>query len=343
MALEVKFLYGLKTSYLIVKDFLFNRYQRVCINKKFSNWTQVTSGIPQGSVLGPILFTIFINDIPSGIKSYMKIFADDTKIYNDIRNSTVLQNDLDKLVGWSKKWLLPFNIEKCKVIHYGKKNVDLEYFMDNRLLLQDTTIKDLGIVFDKDLKFDQHINIITSSANGRIGIIKTAFHKIDCEGFLILYKSIIRPILEYCVSTWSPHLRKHEIALETIQRRATRIVPRLAHLSYPKRLEKLKLDTLYFRRRRSDLVQVYRIVNDIDSIDKDVFFDFSNSITRGNSRKLIKPRASTSIKLHSFSHRIINDWNSLPDEVVLAKSINSFKALLGKYWLDKDFRLDFKF
>ena len=120
-------------------------------------------------------------------------------------------------------------------------------------------------------------------------------------------------------------------------------MPRLAHLSYPKRLEKLKLDTLYFRRRRSDLVQVYRIVNDIDSIDKDVFFDFSNSITRGNSRKLIKPRASTSIKLHSFSHRIINDWNSLPDEVVLAKSINSFKALLGKYWLDKDFRLDFKF
>ncbi len=329
--------------FLWIKDFLHNRIQRVVIKENKSDWIQVTSGIPQGSVLGPLLFTIFINDLPSEIRSHIKIFADDTKIYNSISNSNVLQDDLDKLLVWSRKWLLPFNVDKCKVIHYGRHNIDTQYFMNNMLLAADDSIKDLGVLFQSNLKFDQHIHTITASANGRIGIIRNTFHKIDCYGFLILYKALIRPILEYCVTIWSPHLRKHEIELETIQRRATKLVPRLCHLSYADRLKALKLDTLYYRRRRCDLLQVFRIINKIDSIPPDNFFEFNTGITRGHCKKLIKPRATTTTKQYSFAHRVINDWNSLPNEVVVAKSLNSFKSLLGKHWSNIDFRYHFTF
>ena len=107
-----------------IRNFLSDRSQRVKVNGSYSDWSKVTSGIPQGSVLGPILFTIFINDLPGEIQSSIKIFADDTKIYNSISNSDVLTDDLSKLVSWSDKWwLLPFNVDKCKVLHYGRNNI----------------------------------------------------------------------------------------------------------------------------------------------------------------------------------------------------------------------------
>lgn len=273
----------------------------------------------------------------------LKFFADDTKIYNSCNNHMLLQNDLNKLVSWSNFWLLPFNVEKCSVIHYGKRNPCIDYIMDSAVLSKVESIKDLGITFTGSLSFDKHIYNITSTANSRIGIVKNTFHRIKPVGFLHLYKSLIRPILEYCTNTWCPHLRKHEIALETIQRRATKIIPAICDLSYSERLQKLNLDTLYFRRRRSDLLLVYRILNNIDSLNSESFFELSNSATRGNNRKLIKPRATTSIKLHSFSHRVINDWNSLPNDVVLATSINVFKGQLSKFWSNIEFRYSFVF
>jgi len=336
--------YGIRGKmFLWIKDFLYNRVQRVVINSSCSEWVKVTSGIPQGSVLGPILFLLFINDLPNNISSKIKIFADDTKLYNSSSNHLLLQSDLDRLVSWSSMWLLPFNIDKCSVMYYGKQNTCLEYVMDSSVLTRVDNIKDLGVTFSNTLSFEQHICNITATSNSRIGIIKNTFHRIKPEGFLILYKSQIRPILEYCGTTWCPYLRKHEIKLETMQRRATKIIPTLSKLSYTDRLKKLKLDTLHYRRRRGDLLQVYRILNGIDSLDSDSFFEVSHSVTRGNSRKLLKPRANTNVKLHSFSHRVINDWNDLPNNVVVAVSVNSFKAALCKYWANRDFRYNFVF
>ena len=133
---------GLHISYL-------GRRQRVMVNGVCSEWTNVTSGIPQGSVLGPILFTIFINDLPISISSHVKIFADDTKIYN----TTVLQDDLHKLYEWSNKWLLPFNIDKCSILHYGKHDNMYNYCLNNYRINVDCFIKDLGVTFQDDLKF----------------------------------------------------------------------------------------------------------------------------------------------------------------------------------------------
>ena len=119
-----------------IKDFLFGREQRVVINNVCSEWSNVISGIPQGSVLGPILFTIFINDIPVDINSNIKNFADDTKLYNGAHLSNTIQEDIDKLIEWSNKWLLPFNTDKCKVLHYGKGNPKTDYIMNDITVLK---------------------------------------------------------------------------------------------------------------------------------------------------------------------------------------------------------------
>ncbi len=321
-----------------ITSFLSNRKQRVVVNGVKSSWTDITSGIPQGSVLGPILFIIFINDLPISVTSHIKIFADDTKIYNSIDNSTLLQDDLNNLVAWSKKWLLPFNIDKCNVLHYGKHNTKTTYIMDDKPLTADKLMTDLGVTFQDSLTFNEHISKCVSKANSRLGIIRNTFQTLTRDNFIPLYKSLVRPVIEYCCTTWYPHHVMLNRDIEKVQRRATKLVRDLSHLSYSDRLKRLNLTTLYYRRQRSDMLQVYRIVHGIDRIDSNVFFKFSDRPTRGNSLRLLKPRALTSFKQYSFSHRIVNMWNDLPDDVVLADSINVFKNRLEEHWKFKDFK-----
>ena len=157
-----------------IANFLSNRKQRVVLGKGSSKWTKVTSGIPQGSVLGPILFIIFINDLPKRISSHIKIFADDTKIFKAIRSFSDInhiQSDINKLVQWSLKWQLYFNNDKCKVIHYGTNNPKHKYKIGNKALGSDTEEKDLGITFDNQLSFSAHIRQICAKANSRVGTI----------------------------------------------------------------------------------------------------------------------------------------------------------------------------
>ena len=127
----------------------------------------------------------------------------------------LIQEDLIHLLQWSNKLLLPFNIEKCKVLHYGKVNPNNDYMINDISVLSDSSIKDLGITFQDTLTFDEHISKITSTANSRLSIIRNTFHIIVKVGFLILYKRNVRPILEYGISVWSPHLRKHDKGYKT--------------------------------------------------------------------------------------------------------------------------------
>ena len=153
--------YGIQGNVLKwIRSFLSNRKQRVCLGGKYSNWQDVTSGIPQGSVLGPILFTIFINDMPDAVKSCMKLFADDAKIFNAIENIhdiNLIQEDIHKLLQWSTKWQLPLNLSKCKCIHYGKRNPGHKYSIGNLTLSEDSEEKDVGVLFDSSLDFKIHI------------------------------------------------------------------------------------------------------------------------------------------------------------------------------------------
>ena len=258
-----------------------------------SNWSEVTSGIPQGSVLGPLLFTIFINDLPLSITSHIQIFADDTKIYNTVQDSGILKNDVNKLV----LWLLPFNTDKCNILHFGKNNPNIEYSMDEKLVSASRTIKDLGIIFEDNFKFEEHMGIIFMNANSKLGIIKNTVHELTIDNFIILYKALVRPILEYCCTTWTPHFIKDHKEIEKVQKRATKLVKSISHLPYG---ERLNLTTLYYRRQRADVLQVFRIIKGIDKLDN--FFELNCRPSRYNSLKLIKPRALTSHKQFSFSH-----------------------------------------
>ena len=210
----------------------------------------VTSGIPQGSILGPILFLIFINDLPDCVNSTCSIFADDTKIYNTCENNSTIQNDINALQDWSHKWQLYFNCTKCKCIHFGKNNPCNDYYFhneeDNQSIPKCTEEKDLGVTFDNSLKFDLHIDAIVRKANSMIEIIKRNFTFINKEIFLKLYKAMIRPHLEYGQIIWSPHLIRQSKKIENVQRRATKIVPSLKDLPYGGKQK--ESDTIYLRR-----------------------------------------------------------------------------------------------
>ena len=321
-----------------LSNFLTNRTQSVVINNISSGSSNVTSGIPQGSVLGPLLFLLYIDDITKNIESVIKIFADDTKVFRALNSSqdrTNLQTDLDKLLTWSKKWQLPFNVSKCKVIHYGSKNLSLSYYIDGNLVQADYSEKDLGITFDSNMKFTSHINTIVAKANSRVGIIRRNFTDMKPAVFLPIYKAIIRPLLEYGSVIWNPLLKQDKREIEMVQRRATKLVRSISHLSYSERLKFLKLDSLCYRRRRSDMIQVYRIIKGVDNIETSTFFTLNqNQRTRGHSFKLNKPRANSSLRLNSFSMRVINDWNDLTNETVNSKTLNAFKTNLKREWFN---------
>lgn len=165
------------------------------------------------------------------------------------------------------------------------------------------------------------------------GIIKQSFPMLNANSFRTLYTAMVRPHVEYAVPAWSPYLRKDIEAIESVQRRATRIIKGLEDLSYENRLRQINLPTLVFRRMRGDLIEVYKILHGIYDQDTTPSLHTSDiTFTRGNNMKLFKPHARLNIRKHSFTHRVIDNWNALPNSVVLADTLNSFKNKLDKLW-----------
>ena len=165
-----------------IETFLSGRTQRVNIKGVLSDSLPVLSGVPQGSVLGPVLFLIFINDLLVGISSLGKLFADDSKIYRKIKSQedrNILQEDLNKLQEWSRTWLLQFNEDKCKVMHIGKKQQNYEYQLNNKVLEVTTVEKDLGIHVTPNMKVATHVSKVAAKANSMVGRIKHTFSYMD--------------------------------------------------------------------------------------------------------------------------------------------------------------------
>ena len=316
-----------------VKDFLTNRIQRVRVGDSYSPVADVLSGIPQGSILGPVLFTIFINDLPESILSPCKIFADDTKIYNSTLNSHLLQNDLNELEDWTKKWNLYFNTEKCKVMHAGRNNPNKEYNMiKNDTVCTVTTCnseKDLGVIFDKELTFNNHIQTCINKANQMIGLIKRTFINIDNNIFTKLYKALVRPHLEYGNVIWHPKYKYQSMAVERVQRRATKFVKGCKNMDYESRLMFLNLYSLKGRRIRGDLIEAYKIFNGLVDLSwHDLFETSQQSATRNSYGKIFIKRCNTNTRKNCFTNRVANYWNELPFEVKCAPSTNIFKNRL---------------
>ena len=337
-----------------IESFLLSRKQRVKINGVFSNWQNVLSGIPQGSVLGPLLFIIYINDLVEVCSQGSRLFlyADDAKIFKHISNDfdkVDLQSDLDSVKQWSDTWLLKLNEKKCKVISYGKEPLDkTEYFINSGIeqyqLEKLEFINDLGIIFDTDLKFNIHINEKVKKAYSILGVINRNFKYMSKQTFILIYKSMVRSHLEYGNCVWSPTRIMDIEKLERVQKRATRMIFFDKKIGYEERLKSLNLPTLKYRRARGDMIETYKIITEkYESKSANVVFNMNkNTFTRGNRFKLFPSNNYNKIRDNFFTNRVINIWNSLPDNVVCAKTTNAFKNLLDKFWSNQEFKFNWR-
>ena len=323
-----------------IRNFLSGRLQMVRVNDSCSDWVSVTSGVPQGSVLGPVLFLIYINDLPDVVESHMiELFADDAKLAKDIvseEDAEGLQQSIYKVLEWSKANGLKLNSSKCKVLHLHrnpspKRHV---YLLDDKVELDTVEFeKDLGVYMDERLSFETHILKSVSRANRMTGIIHRNFKIMGEKVFINLYKTLVRAHLEYGSPVWNPNTVRDKIRLESIQRRATKLVKNITDLSYEQRLRKLGIPTLQYRRERADMIQVYKILHGFDRIDPSMFFEMADlSRTRGHKYKIAKQRNRTSFRSNSFSSRVVDTWNALPEHVVDAQNINTFKSRLNSVW-----------
>ncbi|XP_069122448.1 uncharacterized protein [Argopecten irradians] len=278
--------------------------------------------------------------MPDMINCTIKLFADDTKLSKGIHSDLDrlnLQDNINKMCEWTQTWLMKLNISKCKYLEVGTTQGNHQY-----QLQQDETTspiqkvsseKDLGVYMDHSLQFSVHANQASTKANRMIRLVFRTFSYMSPEMFLTLYKTLIRPHLEYATPVTSPILQKDKITIENVQRRATKRIPALKDLTYEERLKRLGLPTLEYRRMRADIIQTFKILKGIDILDVDKLFqETGQRITRGHSRKLFKKQRRLQRTGHFFSNRIVNTWNSLPEKTVTSTSVNSFKTNLNKAW-----------
>ena len=326
--------------------FITKRRQRVMVNGTASTWEEVTSGVPQGSVLGPILFVIYINDLPDSVLSNLLLFADDSKVYKSIANvedRTQLQTDLHSMYIWSEKWLLYFHPDKLKYLKIctgRKEDQSRVYYVGDHRVANTECEKDLGIEMDQTLRFKQHIAAKVKTANSMVGAIRRSFRYLDIPTFRLLYKGLSRCHLEYAVPTWSPSQEKLIEQIESVQRRATAMLSETKGMTYSERLRRIGLPTLRYRRLRADMIETHKMLHneyDMELCPKLILRkSMIKTPSRTNSLALYHNRNVNETRRNFFSQRIIGPWNSLPDHVAGAPSRNSFKERLDKHWRNQE-------
>ena len=266
-----------------------------------SGFERRTSGLCFGTIA---LLDIYINDIDRGIAMKISKFADDTKIGGKaptIGDCRVIQRDLDNLSSWSDKWLLKFNKDKCKVMHVGFNNIKHDYKLQGENLIKVEEEKDLGVIVKNDLKSGVQCLAASRKANTILGFIARNFQCKNPEVITRLYTSLVRPHLEYAVQFWSPCYLKDESKLESVQRRATKLVPGFRCLTYEERLKRLDMFSLKNRRIRGDLIETFKILKNIDHINHEHFFELSSQLlTRNNGLKIKGQRFNTDLRKKTF-------------------------------------------
>ena len=324
--------YGIRGKLLRwIKNFLKDRSYRVRVSGVLSDSTEVISGVPQGSVLGPLLFIVYIADLTDSIGSGFSLYADDTKFFgNPIVQYNTLVEDLKTLEVWTNAWQLKLNENKCTVLHIGSNNPKRQYTLNGITLKSVNEQEDLGIIISSDLKWESHIAKITKKANSLIFMINKAFQNKSVEMIVRIFKTYVRPKLEYAESVWNPYFVKDIEQLERIQRRATRIPPETRDLPYPDRLKLFELPTLRERRHRGDLIETFKILNHIYCTNLNIYTMSTNPNLRGHRLKLSKEKCSKLPRKNFISNRIVYSWNDLSSDTIDAPTVNIFKNRLDK-------------
>ena len=324
-----------------ISNFLTNRQQRVVIGGDHSEWAPVRSGVPQGTVLGPLLFLLFINDLPDNISSHVRLFADDCVIYREIVNdfdSQALQHDLDILSKWESNWQMRFNADKCfvlKITHARKHIFQHNYKLGNSILQETQSHTYLGVDINKDLKWNNHINRISAKGNRTLGFIKRNLNSCTEDIKSMAYKTLVRPTIEYCSAVWDPHTQEQIHQLESIQKRAARFVKKdysrqssitqiLKDLDWPSLQTRRKIDrlTILQKAREGHLALPLR----------NVLHPAQRLTKRSHINAYQELQTNKDTFKFSFFPRTVKDWNSLPKPLTDITDTKAFKAELQRHF-----------
>ena len=328
--------YGIQGVLLLwLQTFLCGRTHQTKVNSSLSEQADLISGVVQGSVIGPLMFLIFINELVEILEKHgikVKFYADDAKIYVKVLNNCDIQRlqaALDALAQWAETWQLVVSIDKCCVLNIGKVSPSMSLHIDGNIMPVVTQCSDLGILMSNNLLPGNHIISIVAKAHQRANSIHRCFVSRDINLLVRAYTVYVRPLLEYNSIVWSPCLKQDIEAIECVQRRFTKRLPGFKKYSYIERLTRLNLPSLELRRQYYDLIWCYKIVFKHVDIQFDDFFESRlSSHTRGHEHKLYKKRNSNSIRAAFFTERVVNVWNHLPCDIVDFSSLTAFKRTI---------------
>ena len=331
--------YGIRGKILDwLKQFLTGRSQCVIINGEQSDSTTVTSGVPQGTVLAPLLFLCFINDLPNNILSTVRLYADDVILYtaiNTVEDCNKLQHDLNTLVRWAEDWKMSFNLQKCEFLRITlKKNpIAVQYTLHDYTIHEVTHAKYLGVVIDSKLSWSEHIKQVTNKANKVKGFLQRNLYNCPISIKTNCYKSMIKPIVEYACTIWAPHTQKDIAAIESVQRRAARFVCNnySSFTSVNALLSYLQWPTLEHCRNQLKALTMFKIVHNLIDVPSNTLLKpaTSDHYTRGHTAKFQRPFTRVDSYRYSFIPSAIKIWNSLPQDLINCTNINLFKQKLA--------------
>ena len=299
------------------------------------------SGVPQGTVLGPILFLIHINDITENVSSEARLFADDCVCYREIKeveDCEILQSDINRLGEWAEKNGMRFQPIKCNVMRLSRKrkNIDFRYSLKGVELEKLDTIKYLGVNITSNLHWGKHVEEVCNKAFKILGLLRRNLSSCPQEVKMMAYKGLVRPILEYASAVWDPHQKYLQDRLEKVQNQAARFIASDYSQepgSMTKILEQLKLEPLKERRKQSRLVLFYKGLNNQAAIPTSMLQRPKRKTRTMHSEHFINIPARTDILKSSFMPSTVKDWNLLPPDVIeksrAAKSpVKSFAAVV---------------
>ena len=312
------------------------RTQRVVLNGIHSSWADVLSSVVQGSVLGPVLFVIFINDIdlaiPDPITRIYK-YADDSKLGRPVRSpedAAALQSAIHSVAKWAERWGMEIHPTKTLVMHFGHNNEKYEYELNGVRISPVASARDLGVIVTDSGKPSEHATTIAKKANSILSQLNRTMISRSRDVILNLFKIFVRPTLESAGVAWCPWEKKDIEIIEKIQRRTTRMIPGLGGLSYEERLKACNLTTLERRRERGDAIEMFKILNGYSCNDLVRSFCFASqrhdvSTRSAANKSLVPEKCHLDVRKNFFTNRAVQVWNALPLDVREAESVNNFK------------------
>ena len=324
------------------RSYLSNRRQRVVLPGVHSNWNYIKAGVPQGSILGPLLFLLYINDIVNDIGSHIRLFADDTSLYIVVENpdeaAELLNADLDKITTWAEQWLVTFNPPKTESMLISRKIVKPLHppiFMSNQQISEVQFHKHLGIFLSNDCTWHKHIEYIKGKAWKRINVMRRLKFQLDRKSLEKIYLSFIRPILEYGNEIWANCTQYEKDELEQIQLEAARIATGATKLiSINNLYSEIGWETLDERRNKQKLLMFYKLYYSLSppylSTLVPPLVGQTSRYNLRNANDLQTIDARTTLYFNSFLPSTVRDWNSLPLDIKNTDTAVAFKSSLNK-------------